>query len=95
MQKILYRSWASFVTARLGISPIPPISSKQLHLNPSRGGLIIAGLYVLKTTTQLAISRERSSDGYETVKIKLSKLLASSKWSEEELQRALSRRIRT
>ncbi|KAJ5226335.1 hypothetical protein N7468_007560 [Penicillium chermesinum] len=51
----LYRTAAAFVSTRLGIRSIPPISAAQLQLPSPRqtGGLIMAGSYVPKTTAQL------------------------------------------
>lgn len=89
-KKFLFRSGAAFVSARLGISPIPPISAKQLNLDGSRGGLIIAGSYVPKTTAQLKALRERSGDKLTTVELDVNKLLESPASREKELQTALS-----
>ncbi|KAF2112216.1 hypothetical protein BDV96DRAFT_581370 [Lophiotrema nucula] len=89
-KKFLFRSGAAFVSARLGISPIPPISAKQLHLDPSRGGLVIAGSYVPKTTKQLAALREKSGDRLTTIELDVGKLLESPERAEQELQHALS-----
>ncbi|RHZ59850.1 hypothetical protein CDV55_106099 [Aspergillus turcosus] len=53
----LYRTGAAFVSSRLGIRPIPPITAQQLGLPTPRktGGLILAGSYVPKTTAQLKV----------------------------------------
>lgn len=88
-KKFLFRSGAAFVSARLGISPIPPISAKQLQLDPSRGGLIIAGSYVPKTTAQLQVLREKAGDRLTTLELDVNKLLASASTAESELERAL------
>ncbi|KAK7181867.1 hypothetical protein DPSP01_009467 [Paraphaeosphaeria sporulosa] len=89
-KKFLFRSGAAFVSARLGISPIPPISAEQLALDGTKGGLIIAGSYVPKTTAQLKYLREHSSDKLTTVELDVNKLLESPESREEELQRALA-----
>lgn len=89
-KKFLFRSGAAFVSARLGISPIPPISAKQLDLDGSKGGLIIAGSYVPKTTAQLRVLRERAGDDLTTVELDVNELLKSSGTREKELERALS-----
>jgi uncharacterized protein YgbK (DUF1537 family) len=52
-KRFLFRTGAAFVSARLGISPIAPISARELSLPLSVGGLIVAGSYVPKTTAQL------------------------------------------
>lgn len=89
-KKFLFRSGAALVSARLGISPIPPISAEQLQLDSSRGGLIIAGSYVPKTTAQLKALREKSGDNLTTVELDVAKLLESLEASENELQHALA-----
>ena len=89
-KKFLFRSGAAFVSARLGISPIPPISAEQLQLDRSRGGLIIAGSYVPKTTAQLKVLREKAGDRLTTVELDVNKLLASTHTAESELERALT-----
>ncbi|KAF2475963.1 uncharacterized protein BDR25DRAFT_379592 [Lindgomyces ingoldianus] len=89
-KKFLFRSGAAFVSARLGISPIPPISGKQLHLDPSRGGLIIAGSYVPKTTAQLEALMQRSGNRLLAIELDVNKLLESPEQAEQELQHALS-----
>ncbi|PSN71778.1 hypothetical protein BS50DRAFT_235700 [Corynespora cassiicola Philippines] len=89
-KKFLFRSGAAFVSARLGISPIPPISAEQLSLDKSRGGLIIAGSYVPKTTAQLKALREMAGDKLTTVELDVEKLLESPESAEKELGNALS-----
>lgn len=89
-KEFLFRSGAAFVSARLGISPIPPISAQQLNLDRSRGGLIIAGSYVPKTTAQLKALREKAGGKLTTVELRVDKLLESPEASEKELQAALS-----
>jgi uncharacterized protein YgbK (DUF1537 family) len=53
--EILYRTAASFVAARFGQSPPPPLDpAESIRGTPAgTGGLIIAGSYVPKTTAQL------------------------------------------
>ncbi|CAO2657801.1 Nn.00g070610.m01.CDS01 [Neocucurbitaria sp. VM-36] len=89
-RKLLFRSAAAFVSARLGISPIPPISARQLQLDPAVGGLIIAGSYVPKTTAQLKHLIAQSGDNLTTVELDVNKLLESEATREGELQRALN-----
>tara|TARA_R110002003_G_scaffold112_19_gene9741 strand:- start:7758 stop:9230 length:1473 start_codon:yes stop_codon:yes gene_type:complete len=88
-KKFLFRSAAAFVSARLGISPIPPITARQLRMDSSVGGLIIAGSYVPKTTAQLISLIATSKDKLITVELDVNKLLESESTREEELQRAL------
>lgn len=89
-KKFLFRSAAALVSARLGISPIPPISAEQLGLDPTVGGLIIAGSYVPKTTAQLKSLREKSGRKLTTVELDVHKLLESPETAEQELQHALT-----
>ncbi|OAA73929.1 3-hydroxyacid dehydrogenase/reductase [Cordyceps fumosorosea ARSEF 2679] len=64
-RRYLFRTGAAFVSSRLGISAIPPLTPKDLGVAhhpsaaPRRGGLILAGSYVPKTTAQLRRLRER------------------------------------
>lgn len=55
-KRYLYRTGAAFVSTRLGIEQIPPLTPKDLKMDLSPkapGGLTIAGSYVPKTTAQL------------------------------------------
>ncbi|KAK3686900.1 hypothetical protein LTR37_019342 [Vermiconidia calcicola] len=76
-KKLLFRTGAAFVSSRLAISQIEPISAKQLSLSSSVGGLIIAGSYVPKTTSQLEVLRARSGDKLTSVVLDVPKLLES------------------
>jgi uncharacterized protein YgbK (DUF1537 family) len=49
----LYRTAASFVRVRAGISPRSLLSASDLKLDQASGGLIIVGSYVPQTTRQL------------------------------------------
>lgn len=88
-KKLLFRSAAAFVSARLGISPIPPVSARQLRMDRTVGGLIIAGSYVPKTTAQLKHLVAQSGDKLVTVELDVNKLLESDASRDAELQRAL------
>jgi uncharacterized protein YgbK (DUF1537 family) len=55
-KRYIYRMGAAFVSTRLGIQQIPPLSPSDLKMDLSPkapGGLVIAGSYVPKTTAQL------------------------------------------
>jgi len=52
-RRFLYRSAASFVRVRAGISPRPLLSSSDLDMPTRGGGLTLVGSYVPKTTRQL------------------------------------------
>lgn len=53
-KNFLCRTAASFVSARIGITPIAPLLPKDVGIEKERnGGLIIVGSYVPKTTKQV------------------------------------------
>ena len=52
-RRFLYRSAASFVRVRAGISPRPLLSPSDLDMPTEGGGLTLVGSYVPKTTRQL------------------------------------------
>jgi uncharacterized protein YgbK (DUF1537 family) len=52
-KKFLYRTAASFVQVRSGLSPRPLLNAQELSLSNSGGGLIVVGSYVPRTTEQL------------------------------------------
>jgi uncharacterized protein YgbK (DUF1537 family) len=56
-RRFLYRTAASFVAARLGLAPRPLLAANDFSAARTRGGLIVAGSYVPKTTAQLAALR--------------------------------------
>ena len=88
-KKFLFRSAAAFVSARLGISPIPPITARKLQLGTATGGLTIAGSYVPKTTAQLKALIEVAGDKLTTVELNVNKLLESDASRGQELSHAL------
>ncbi|KAK8069080.1 hypothetical protein PG994_005696 [Apiospora phragmitis] len=88
-KRYLFRTGAAFVSARLGIPPIPPISAQQLNLSGNVGGLIIAGSYVPKTTAQLEVLRNRSGDQLTTVVIDVRNFLRSDEAGSSEMAKAL------
>lgn len=89
-KRFLFRTAAAFVSARLGISLIPPISAEQLKLSREAGGLIIAGSYVPKTTAQLEALTSKSGEKLTTVVLDVEKLLASPESSAEAIAHAIS-----
>ena len=52
-KRFLYRSAASFVQVRAGITPRPLLSPSELNMPETGGGLIIVGSHVPRTTRQL------------------------------------------
>lgn len=88
-KKFLFRSAAAFVSARLGIDPIPPITARKLQLSNATGGLVIAGSYVPKTTSQLKALIEVAGDKLTTVELNVNNLLESDTSREQELSHAI------
>ncbi|KAL3486442.1 NADP-dependent oxidoreductase domain-containing protein [Aspergillus germanicus] len=83
--KYLYRTGAAFVSTRLGIPQIPPLTPKALgmSLQPSQpGGLILAGSYVPKTTEQLQ-SLIDGNKSLQTIVLKVEDLLKSTDAAEQ------------
>ncbi|KAL2838896.1 hypothetical protein BJY01DRAFT_250756 [Aspergillus pseudoustus] len=79
--RYIYRTGAAFVSTRLGIRSIPPITSTQLNLPQPResGGLILAGSYVPKTTAQLAhLTKTRGPESLAVIEMDVNELIASS-----------------
>ena len=89
-RKFLFRTGAAFVSSRLAIPQIPPISAQQLSLSSSVGGLVIAGSYVPKTTSQLEVLRERGGDQVTAIVIEVQKLLDSEQSASNEMSDAVS-----
>lgn len=58
-RRMIYRTAASFVSARVGQSPAPCLPGTDVAHDTSVGGLIVAGSYVPKTSAQLTRLRER------------------------------------
>lgn len=52
-RRFLYRTAASFVSVRTGLSPRPLLRHSDLHLQSRGGALIVVGSYVPRTTAQL------------------------------------------
>lgn len=81
-RRYLYRTGAAFVSSRLGIKGIPPLTMKDLGVVPVTGerrpgGLVIAGSYVPKTTAQLKALTERLKDKLQVVELKVPDLIES------------------
>lgn len=89
-KRFVYRTGAAFVSARLAIDPIPPISASALQLSGAKGGLIIAGSYVPKTTAQLEALRRLSGDNLTAVVLEVNTLLKSPNDASREISRALA-----
>jgi len=72
-RNFLYRSAASLVRVRSGISPHPLLTEDDLKLHGRGGGLLIVGSYVSKTTSQL--SALRSTKGIVEIEVDAQKLV--------------------
>ncbi|KAF7117113.1 hypothetical protein CNMCM5793_005797 [Aspergillus hiratsukae] len=93
----LYRTGAAFVSSRLGIRPIPPITAQQLGLPYPRetGGLILAGSYVPKTTAQLKVLTDTRGPGptgtnaLAIIQMDVSDLIASPESAERVIRQVV------
>ena len=93
-RRFIYRTGAAFVSARLGIVQIPPLTPKDLDMdfsNAAPGGLIIAGSYVPKTTAQLESLVEGRGDKLNTITIEVEPLLASPEKANEVVRAAATK----
>lgn len=89
--KFLFRTGAAFVSSRLAIPQIEPLSAQQLSLTASVGGLIIAGSYVPKTTSQLQVLRERGGDRLTVIVVDVQGLLKSDQDGASEVADIVSK----
>lgn len=93
-KKFVYRTGAAFVSSRLGIRQVPPLSPAQLGMDlsaPAPGGLIIAGSYVPKTTAQLeALVGGRAAE-LEAIVLDVSELLREPGTAQRTLLAAADR----
>jgi uncharacterized protein YgbK (DUF1537 family) len=91
-KKFLFRTGAAFVSTRLGIESIPPLSAQELGIaraaNPS-GGLIVVGSYVPKTTSQVARLVRRRGSQLHTVTLQVRKLLESAEAAQASIADAI------
>ncbi|KAL6920638.1 hypothetical protein ACHAPO_004675 [Fusarium lateritium] len=88
-KRYLYRTGAAFVSSRLGISSIPPLSASQLGLSKEVGGLIIAGSYVPKTTAQLDSLVTKSGNNLTTITLNVKELLKSDESAKRDVSNAI------
>lgn len=90
-KRYIYRTGAAFVSTRLGLEQIPPLTAQALNLDvsvSSPGGLILAGSYVPKTTAQLETLIEGRGDKLATIVLQVEKLLESPRVAEETVLQA-------
>lgn len=80
-RRYLFRTAAAFVSSRLGMRAMPPLTLDRLGRPPSTtaGGLVLAGSYVPKTTAQLRRLRERRGpDALHVVELPVAQLVVSA-----------------
>lgn len=90
-RRYLYRTGAAFVSSRLGIKGIPPLTLEDLGVDKTAtgqtGGLVLAGSYVPKTTAQLKVLRERRGDELHVIELQVDQLVAAE--SEDIVNKAI------
>ncbi|KAJ6440719.1 MFS quinate transporter [Purpureocillium lavendulum] len=80
-RRYLFRTGAAFVSSRLGITGIPPLTMASLGVTAgvgAPGGLIIAGSYVPKTTAQLEALKRRRGDKLVSIELDVERLISST-----------------
>lgn len=81
--RYLYRTGAAFVSTRLGLARIPPLTFRHASTDSGvesghkTGGLIVAGSYVPKTTAQLKFLRQSRGDKLAVIELEVAQLIAS------------------
>lgn len=92
-RRYLFRTGAAFVSSRLGIAGIPPLTLEDLGVDKCAtdqpGGLIVAGSYVPKTTAQLQRLRDRRGDKLHVIEFPVAELIGSEDHSEKIIQAAV------
>ncbi|KAJ6340271.1 hypothetical protein OIU77_008097 [Salix suchowensis] len=88
-KSFLCRTAASFVSTRIGIIPKAPILPKDLGINKERkGGLIVVGSYVPKTTKQVEELKLQCGHFLKKLEVSVDKLaMKSLEEREEEINR--------
>ncbi|KAG5536078.1 hypothetical protein RHGRI_023758 [Rhododendron griersonianum] len=88
-RRFLCRTAASFVSARLGITPKAPILPEDLGIVKGRsGGLIVVGSYVPKTTKQVEELKSQCSHILRIIEISVDKIaMKSVEERDEEINR--------
>ncbi|KAI3515639.1 hypothetical protein L1887_14540 [Cichorium endivia] len=89
-KRFLCRTAASFVSARIGIIPKPPILPNHLGITKGKtGGLIVVGSYVPKTTKQVEELKLQCDHNLRTIEVSVDKLaMKSAEEREEEISYA-------
>ncbi|RAL50106.1 hypothetical protein DM860_007780 [Cuscuta australis] len=86
-KRFLCRTAASFVSARMGIRQIPPISPNDVGINQElSGGLIVVGSHVPKTTKQVEELKLQFGNLLKTIEISVDRVaMKTSEEREEEI----------
>lgn len=84
----IFRTGAAFVSSRLGIRGIAPLTLTDLGMSigteaGAPGGLILAGSYVPKTTKQLEVLRRRRGDKLKVIELNVSQLISTPEVANE------------
>ncbi|KHN94233.1 ketose-bisphosphate aldolase class-II family protein [Metarhizium album ARSEF 1941] len=92
-RRYLYRTGASFVSSRLGIKGIPPLTMKDLGIvlvpgERQSGGLVVAGSHVPKSTAQLEALTQRLKAKLQVVEVRVPDLIASGDAAEKIVRAA-------
>ena len=83
-RRFLYRTAASFVRVRAGLSPRPPLTRADFDLSGAAGGLFVVGSYVPRTTSQ--VNALLAHPGMVGLEVNVEALLDESR-REDEIQR--------
>ena len=90
-KRYIYRTGAAFVSTRLGIEQISPLSPSDLKMDLSPkapGGLIIAGSYVPKTTAQLQSLVSGRAEKLHKIELDVEALLQGTETSQQTIMDA-------
>jgi uncharacterized protein YgbK (DUF1537 family) len=85
-RRFLYRTAASFVQVRAGITPRPVLTQVDLDLPQSGGGLVVVGSYVPRTTGQVSALLARP-ELIKSIEVEVEALLEDGSW-QAEIERA-------
>lgn len=80
-KRFLYRTAASFVQVRAGLAPRPLLQRADFDLSLGRGGLIVVGSYVPRTTAQVQALMTRSD--ICSLEVTVETLLDDAHWQQE------------
>ncbi|KAM3433913.1 hypothetical protein NHJ13734_006253 [Beauveria thailandica] len=85
-RRYLFKTGAAFVSSRLAILAIPPLTLEALGIDKfaasTSGGLVLAGSYVPKTTAQLQRLRERRGNQLHVIELPVTQLVSSAEAAE-------------